>query len=355
MLRSGTRALSGTGAVSAGEVLVTFPGFDVDDPETAGVLRDAGLDIRFAPKHGARTPSELRELTSDAVGAIASTDPFDRSVLESASRLRVIARTGVGTDSIDLEAATENGIVVATTPGLNEETAADHTMALILGAVRRLVEHDASMRRGEWDRGGALTAWDLHGATVGIVGLGVIGRAVAKRLQGFDVTVIASDPVVTAGSVPDVTMVELDELLDSAEVITLHVPKLASTSALIGREELARMRPDAILVNAARGGVVDEDALVDALSAGRIRMAALDVFELEPPVASKLLELPNVILTPHIAGISVEAMRSMARLATKSVVGVLEGRPPQSIVNPEALEHTRRDSESDGHKQEAGC
>ena len=243
MLRSGTRALSGTGAVSAGEVLVTFPGFDVDDPETAGVLRDAGFDIRFAPKHGARTPSELRELTSDAVGAIASTDPFDRSVLESASRLRVIARTGVGTDSIDLEAATENGIVVATTPGLNEETAADHTMALILGAVRRLVEHDASMRRGEWDRGGALTAWDLHGATVGIVGLGVIGRAVAKRLQGFDVTVIASDPVVTAGSVPDVTMVELDELLDSAEVITLHVPKLASTSALIGREELARMRP----------------------------------------------------------------------------------------------------------------
>ncbi len=333
--------------MSADEVLVTFPGFDVDDPEAAGVLRDAGLEIRFAPKHGARTPAELDALVAGTVGAIASTDPFDRSVLEAADQLCVIVRTGVGTDSIDLEAATELGIVVATTPGLNEETVADHTMALILSAVRRIVEHDASMRRGEWDRGGALTAWDLRGSTVGIVGLGVIGRALARRLQGFDVTVIASDPIVAAGSVPGVTMVELDELLGSAQIISLHVPILDSTKALIGAAELARMRPDTILVNAARGGVIDEDALVEALDAGRIRMAALDVFENEPPAGSKLLALPNVILTPHIAGVSVDAMRAMALLAARSVVDVLEGRTPQSVVNPDALAHPRHTTLSD--------
>ena len=333
--------------MSADEVLVTFPGFDVDDPETAGVLRDAGLEIRFAPKHGARTPGELDALVAGTVGAIASTDPFDRSVLEAADQLRVIARTGVGTDSIDLEAATELGVVVATTPGLNEETVADHAMALILSAVRRIVEHDASMRRGEWDRGGALTAWDLRGSTVGIVGLGVIGRALARRLQGFDVTVIASDPVVAAGSVPGVTMVELDELLGSAQIISLHVPILDSTKALIGAAELARMRPDAILINAARGGVIDEDALVEALEAGRIRMGALDVFDNEPPAGSKLLSLPNVILTPHIAGVSVDAMRAMALLAARSVVDVLEGRAPQSVVNPDALAHPRHTTLSD--------
>lgn len=334
--------------MSAGDVLVTFPGFDPDDSEAAGLLRGAGLEIRFAPKHGARTPSELQALAADAIGAIASTDPFDRSVLESSIRLRVIARTGVGTDSIDLAAATEHGIVITTTPGLNEETVADHAMAMILGAVRRIVEHDASIRRGEWDRGGALTAWDLHGATVGIIGLGVIGRALARRLQGFDVTVIASDPVVSPGSVPGVATVELDELLESAEIVSLHVPGLESTRGMIGQQQLARMRPDAILVNASRGGVVDETALVEALTAGRIRMAALDVFEVEPPAASALRELPNVILTPHIAGVSVEAMRAMVLMAATSVVDVLEGRQPHSVVNPDALE-----TGSDERAQEA--
>ena len=339
--------------MSARQVLVTFPGFDVDDPEIAGVLRDAGLEIRFAPKHGARTPAELDALVAKTVGAIASTDPFDRSVLEAAHDLCVIARTGVGTDSIDLKTATELGVVVATTPGLNEETVADHTMALILAAVRRIVEHDVSMRRGEWDRGGGLTAWDLRGATVGIVGLGVIGQALARRLQGFDVTVIASDPVVADGSVPGVTMVELDELLGSAQIISLHVPILDSTRSMIGAAELARMRPDAILVNAARGGLIDEDALIEALESGGIRMATLDVFENEPPAGSRLLELPNVILTPHIGGVSDEAMRGMALLAARSVVDVLEGRRPQSVVNPAALEHARHTSLSDHSTQEA--
>ena len=352
-MRGRASAVSGARLVTTGEVLVTFAGFDVDDPETAGLLRSAGLDIRYAPKHAARTSSELRALASEAVGAIASTDPFDRSVIESATRLRVIARTGVGTDSIDLAAATEHGIVVTTTPGLNEETVADHTMALILGAVRRLVEHDASMRRGEWDRGGPLTPWDLHGATVGIIGLGVIGRAVARRLQGFDATVIASDPVVSPGSVPGVTMVERDELLESAEIVSLHVPMLESTKALIGRQQLAQMRPGVILVNASRGGVVDEQALVEALVAGRIRMAALDVFEVEPPTASKLRELPNVILTPHIAGVSVDVMRAMVLMAATSVVDVLQGRAPQSVVNPDALAHERHDTGADERAQEA--
>ena len=323
-------------------MLVTYPGFDLEDPATAGILQGAGLDIRYAPNHGPRTQAELITLVSDVVGAIASVDPFDRSVLESATRLRVIARTGVGTDSIDIAAATEKGIVITTAPGVNEETVADHTMALILGCVRRLVENDASTRRGEWDRSGALTPWDLRGTTVGIIGLGTIGQAVARRLHGFDTSVIASDPVASPESVPGVRMVDLDELLESAEIVSLHVPLLESTKALIGRQQLARMRPEAILINASRGGVVDEQALVDALAAGRLRMAALDVFQVEPPASSALLELPNVILTPHIAGFSVRTGHAMVRQAATSVVDLLQGRRPKSIVNPAALKHQRQ-------------
>lgn len=320
------------------EVLVTFPAFDVHDPESAGLLKGAELDVRYAPKHGLRTPVDVRTLVADAVGAIASDDPFDRSVIESATSLRIIARTGVGTDSIDLAAATEKGIVVTTTPGLNEETVADHTMALILGAARRVVEHDASMRQGKWDRVGALTPWDLHGITVGIVGLGAIGRAVARRLHGFDTRVIATDPVVSPGSAPDVTMVDLGELLETADIVSLHIPLLESTKAMIGHRELARMRPNAILVNTSRGGVIDEHALVDALVAGQLRVAALDVFETEPPTSSRLLELPNVILTPHIAGLSVKSSRAVIRQAAQSVVDLFQGRTPHGVVNPTALE-----------------
>ncbi len=325
----------------AGEqVLATWLGFDPEDPETGGRLRAAGLQVRLAPKLGARTCEQVRGLVGDAVAAIVSTDPFDRSVFEGAPRLAIIARVGVGVDSIDVEAATAAGVVVTTTPGANSETTADHTLALLLAAVRRIVEHDASVRRGEWNRAGELTAWDLRGTTVGVVGFGEIGQAVARRLQGFGVELLVCDPAVEAPNPYEQT--DLDELLGRADIVTLHLPLLEETRGIIGPTQLALMRPDAIIVNASRGGLIDEAGLIEALRDGRLRAAALDVFEDEPPLPSQLLELPNVVLTPHIGGLSVRSIQQMTRQATSSVLQVLRGSPQREvIVNPAALEHPR--------------
>jgi phosphoglycerate dehydrogenase-like enzyme len=313
-----------------GEVLVTWPSFDVDG--SGGRLGAAGLRVRLAPKTGSRTPREVARLAARAVGAIVSTDPFDRTVFAAAPRLRVIARVGVGTDSIDLEAATDAGVVVTVTPGANRETAADHAVAMILAALRRIVEHDASVRRGEWRRGETLTPWDVHGTVVGLVGFGAIGRAVARRLDGFGVELLVADPAVP-GSTP------LSALLARADVVSLHLPLSAATEGLIGAEELGCMRPQAILVNTSRGRLVDERALVGALAAGRLRAAALDVFADEPAVPPRLLELPNVTLTPHIGGLSDRSIERMVGEATDSVLAALDGTvDPAVVANPAVLE-----------------
>jgi phosphoglycerate dehydrogenase-like enzyme len=327
---------AGEPAAGRGAVLVTWMGFESHGPRTGGRLGAAGLDVRLAPKEGARSTGELATLLGGAVAAIVSTDPFDRSVFAAAPGLRVVARVGVGTDSIDLQAATDAGVVVTTTPGANRETTADHAVAMILGAVRRIVEHDASVRRGEWSRGGRLTPWDLHGSTVGIVGCGEIGRAVARRLVGFGVDLVVCDPAPIG--VDGVAHVELDELLERADVVSLHLPLVDQTRGIVGAAELARMGPETILVNTSRGGLVDERALAAALARGDIRAAALDVFANEPAVAPELAELPNVILTPHIGGLSVRSIAAMTEMATEHVLGVLAGRPPgEAVANPAVL------------------
>ena len=313
-------------------VVVTFPAFDLGNPNHAGRLLEAGLDVRLAPKTGARSASDVARLIADAAAAIVSTDPFDGSVFSACPKLRVLARVGVGVDSIDLEAASASGVVVTVTPGANDEVVADHTLALMLAALRGLVDADASVKRGEWNRGADKIGAELHGSTVGILGLGSIGQAVARRLQGFDCNVLAFD--VELRRVPGVELVSFENLLERAEILTIHVPLLDSTRNLIGAPELARLRPGAILVNAARGGIVDEQALFDALRAGRLRAAALDVFEAEPPVGSPLLRLPNVVVSPHVASFGDRSIARMLSLAAESVVEVLAGREPPCVVNP---------------------
>lgn len=313
-------------------VLVTWMGFEPDGEATGARLREAGLRIVLAPKDGERSAAEVARLVAGSVAAIVSTDPFDRSVFAAATGLRVVARVGVGTDSIDLDAATAAGVVVTTTPGANRETAADHALAMILAALRRVVEHDASVRRGEWRRGGDLTPWDLHGTTVGLVGYGDIGRAVGRRVAAFGARVLACDPAAADG-------VPLPVLLERADVVSLHLPLTAETRNLIGAAELARMPSHAVLVNASRGGLVDEPALVAALRAGTIRAAALDVFADEPHLTPGLAELPNVVLTPHIGGLSERSIAVMTERATDQVLAVLAGRPDSACVaNPEVLE-----------------
>ena len=177
-----------------GDVVVTWPVYEVDGPTTGALLTQAGLGIRLHPRTDNRTPEELADILGDAVGVIASTDPFDASVFTACPNLRVIARTGVGVDAVDLDAATSAGVVVATTPGANGEAVADHALAMILALQRRLSENDAAIREGRWDRAGTLTPSDLYGATVGLVGSGAIGRAVIRRLRAFGSSVIVHDP-----------------------------------------------------------------------------------------------------------------------------------------------------------------
>ena len=287
--------------------------------------------MRIAPKRGARSPDELLALCADAAGAIVSTDPFTAAVLRDSPGLQVIARVGVGVDSIDMNAATELGVAVATTPGANESTVADHAVALMLALLRRIPANDVEVRRGEWNRTGAYTPKLLTGLTVGLVGYGNIGRRVAQRLAGFDVELLVADPAMVGSESP--RAVELAELLSRADIVSLHCPLIPATRHLIDEEALRRMRPHALLVNTSRGEVVDEGALFRALRDGVIAGAALDVFEIEPPNDSPIMDLPNVVVSPHVAGISTMSLAEMTRRATESVLDVLAGHVPQGLAN----------------------
>lgn len=326
---------SRTGPALPGDVLITWPDYDEGAAHLGQKLSGAGLRWRLEPKRGARSQADMLGLVGNAAAAIVSTDPFDRTVLEAAPGLRVIARVGVGVDSIDLDAATAAGVAVTVTPGANESAVADHTVALMLAVLRRVCEQDASVRTGGWARTGQHTPWELNGACVGLVGYGRIGQLVARRLSGFDVRLVATDlaPI----DDPAVEQVELGELVSTCDVISLHVPLTSATSGVIGVRELESVQPGTVLINTARGGVVDEDALIEALRDGRLRGAGLDVFSLEPPASSALLGMPNVVLSPHNAGLSVRSVDDMLRRATASVVDVLSGRAPADVANPDVL------------------
>jgi len=320
--------------MSAAEILVTWPDFDVEDAETGARLTAAGHGVRLAPKLGRRSPADLAMLLDGVCGAIVSTDPFDAAVLGAATGLRVIARVGVGTDSVDVAAATRHGIAVCITPGANAATTADHAVALMLSALRRIPEHDRAVRAGGWPRGHDATPWELSGATIGLVGYGTIGRLVARRLDGFAVRILAADPEPVGD---DVELFELDELLRACHVVSLHAPLTPATAGLMDRRRIALMRRDAVLINTARGGLIDEPALIDALEARRIRAAALDVFADEPPASARLRRLPNLILTPHVGGVSERSVAEMTRQATAAVLAVLDGGRPDGLVNPDVL------------------
>jgi phosphoglycerate dehydrogenase-like enzyme len=318
------------------DVVVTWPVFDVDGPTTGALLRQAGLGIRLHPRTSNRTPAELAEILGDAVGVIASTDTFDATVFAACPRLKVIARTGVGVDAIDMDAATEAGVVVATTPGANEEAVADHALAMILALQRRLAENDAAIRDGRWDRAGSLTPGDLYGATVGLVGSGVIGRAVIRRLLAFGTTVIVYDPFLDVA--PEGTqLVDLPTLLARSDVVTVHAPLTDGTRNLLGAEQFAAMKLGAFVINVSRGGIVDEEALADSIRSGHLAGAGLDTFAKEPVGDSPLRDLPTVIMSPHIAGLSHRSIEAMTEQATQAVLDVVAGRLPAHPKNPQAL------------------
>ena len=264
---------------------------------------------------------------------LAGNDPMTAAVLEQAPRLKLIARVGVGYDTVDVEAARRRGIAVTVTPGANEHAVADYALASMLALLRNVVHNHVTAAANQWDRRPGV---DLSGKTVGIVGLGRIGKLVARRLSGFDVRLLATDPYPDAGfaSTYGVRYMPLDDLLAAADVVTLHVLLTPETRHLLNARRLALLKPRAFVVNTCRGAVIDERALDAALRAGQIAGAALDVFEEEPPSDSPILTAPNVLLSPHIAGISQEAAQRMAEMAVAEAVRSLQGLPPLHPVGP---------------------
>jgi D-3-phosphoglycerate dehydrogenase / 2-oxoglutarate reductase len=271
--------------------------------------------------------ARLAELAADADGLILGLDACDASVFAAAPRLRVVARFGVGTERVDLAAAARHGVTVTNTPGANTIAVAELTIALMLCLARDLPAHVAATREGGWRR---TPGWELAGKTLGLVGLGQIGRAVAQRARAFDMHVLAHDPY--APAVPDVERVELTELWPRADVISLHLALHAATRHLIDAAVLARCKPSAVLVNTARGGLVDEAALAAALRGGQLAGAAADAFDREPPTGSPLLSLPNFVPTPHLGAATVEATLHMGVAAATDVVAVLTGGEPRHAV-----------------------
>jgi glyoxylate reductase len=288
------------------------------------------LDVWPGP--GAPPPQVLAERAAGAEGLLCLlTDRIDAALLERCPRLRVVSSVSVGLDHVDLAAAARRGIAVGFTPGVLAETTADLAFALLLAAARRVAEADRFVRAGGWS---AERSWepelllgiDVHGATLGVVGLGAIGRAVAHRAAGFGMRVLGWSR--SPCSVPGVEVVTLERLLERSRFVSVHVARTADTLGLVDARALALLPEGAVLVNTSRGGVVDEDALVAALRSGRLFAAGLDVYAREPlPATSPFLALENVVLTPHIGSASVATRIRMAELAVENLIAGLEGRP----------------------------
>jgi glyoxylate/hydroxypyruvate/2-ketogluconate reductase len=290
-------------------------------------------------------PDALAALMAQHDGAVISThDRIDAALLDRCPRIRVISNVGVGYNNIDVAACTARGVLVTNTPGVLTDSVADHTMGLVLATCRRLTEGEHYLRAGQWQASflKQMLGKDVYGATLGIFGMGRIGQAVAKRARGFDMTIRYHNrnplpPAEAAGA----QWRSKDELLAESDIVVLLTPYSPATHHMIGARELALMKSDAVLVNVARGGIVDDAALIDALRRGHPWAAGLDVFENEPRLDPRFLELKNVVLTPHIASASEPTRRAMANTAARNCVAALIGGVPPHLLNPEACEAAR--------------
>jgi glyoxylate reductase len=300
-------------------------------PDIALQILSQENEVVVHPNDGPRSEEELITLLAEADGAVTLlTDPLTRRVLESNPNLRVVGNVAVGYNNIDLEAARECGVTVTNTPGVLTDATADMTVAMILAVTRRLIEGDHFLRSGQfhgWHPLMLLGA-ELRNRTVGIVGLGRIGAAVAKRLSGFGCRVIYCRRSEQRDADTTAERVSFDELIAISDIVTIHTPLTNETRHLFNAESIARMKKGSYLVNTARGPIVDEGALADALTRGHLAGAALDVYELEPQVESRLMAMENVVLLPHIASATVETRNEMARLAAMNVALVLRGQEP---------------------------
>ncbi len=299
--------------------------FEVEDNPHDRILDADTLAARIADKDG---------LFSMA------TDRIDAALVAAAPKLRAVANCAVGYNNIDVAACSARGILVTNTPGVLDDTTADQGFALMLAAARRVAESDRWVREGRWPVAASIS-WlgtDVHGAALGILGMGRIGQAVARRAAGFSMRVSYHNRNRLPASIEDAcraSLVDMDTLLRESDFVMLTLPYTPNTHHLIGAAQLARMKPGAILINIARGGVVDDCALIDALRSGTIAAAGLDVFEHEPALDARFLELPNAVLTPHTGSATRATRMKMAMLAADNLIAALSGATPPSLVNPD--------------------
>lgn len=306
------------------------------------VLRDAGHEVMVNPEDRPLRREELLVAVADVDGVISLlTDRIDGEVFDAAKKAKGFANYAVGFDNMDVPEATRRGIPLSNTPGVLTDSTADMAWALLFSVARRVVESDGFFRSGAWGGWGPLQfiGGDITGRTLGIVGAGRIGTAMALKSAGFAMQVLYADeyPNKVLEERLGARKVPVAELLSSADFVSLHVPLMAETRHLIDAAALSTMKPTAYLINTSRGPVIDEAALVEALKAGTIAGAGLDVYEKEPLPAAGLTELPNVVVTPHVASATRQTRDDMASLAARNVIAMVEGREPETCINPEAL------------------
>ncbi len=324
--------------MSRAHVLIEARPFSAFDPAPLEALRRAGLeiaDLRGAGLGDARFDEALGRTEILLCG---NDLRVDDAVLDRAARLRAVAKLGAGLDTVDVAAATRRRIPVFHTPGANNQAVADHTFALILALARRILACDRGLRAKRWEHTRILGV-EIWKKTLGLIGLGAIGRCVALRAKGFAMHVLAYDPFWPEAFAAEhgIERVGVEELLARADIVSLHVPLTPETRHLIDARALARMKPGAFLINCSRGGIVCEADLAAALREGRIAGAGLDVFEEEPPLSSPLLGLDNVVLTPHTAAFTYEGMNNMSTGIVEQILALVRGERPRHTVNPEVF------------------
>jgi D-3-phosphoglycerate dehydrogenase len=322
------------------KVLVTIPWFKNRPAPELNRLREQGCEILINQQGRAYNEAELAQAISGVNATIAGAEPYNETTLVHARSLQVIARVGVGYDMIDIDAATRHDVAVAMAFGTNHEAVADHAFALLAGLCNQLPTYHRQIVGGAW---GARFHQSLWQGTIGIIGLGRIGRALARRCEGFEMRILATDiaPDPTYAAANGIEMVDLETLLRESDFVSVNAPHTELTDKMINAGTLSLMKPEAYVINTARGGLIDEDDLIEALRNKRIAGAGLDVMAIEPlPAGSPLRTLDNVILTPHCAGVSDKAVTLMLECAVDNVLAIKEGRKPPRhlLLNPDVLD-----------------